>query len=44
MKDFANKEYARERQSVCTTLALSTVFIAMCALLAWRELSNFFGF
>lgn len=44
MKDFANKDYARERQSVSTTLLLSTVFVTMCALLAWRELSNFFGF
>ena len=44
MKDFANKQYARERRSVGATLLLSTVFVTMCALLAWQEIVNFFGF
>ena len=44
MKDFANKQYTRERQSVGTTLLLSIVFVTMCVMLAWREIVNFFGF
>lgn len=44
MKDFADKQYVRERQSIGTTLLLSIVFVTMCALLAWQEIVNFFGF
>lgn len=44
MKDFAGKQYTRERRSVGATLLLSTVFVTMCAMLAWQEVVNFFGF
>ncbi len=44
MKDFAHKAYAREKQSVGSTLALSLAFGIMCAVLAWQEIVDFFGF
>ena len=44
MRDFATKDYAREKQSVGSTLVLSVAFGIMCAVLAWQEIVNFFGF
>lgn len=44
MRDFANNDYRREKQSVGSTLLLSIIFGLMCAILAWQEVVNFFGF
>jgi len=44
MRDFSTKAYVREKQSVGSTLMLSLAFGLMCAVLAWQEIVDFFGF